>query len=58
MRITRGIFFDLFAVHPPRWSPSMWMSGRRYFFIDRDRGVEELENLSRGVPSGVSIAAT
>ena len=52
MKITRQAFFQLFAVHIPRWSESAWVKGVRYVFVAGTAEIEELERLLGGVTSG------
>lgn len=51
MRITREVFAELFGVHLPEWSPSAWVKGTRYEFVDGAAELDELERLCGGVTS-------
>jgi hypothetical protein len=51
VRITREVFAELFGVHLPEWSPSAWVKGTRYEFVDGAAELDELERLCGGVTS-------
>jgi hypothetical protein len=45
MKITRQAFADLFRTHVSERSPSAWVGGIRYVFVDGSAEIEELELL-------------
>ena len=45
MKITRQAFAELFGVHLPEWSPSAWVKGSEYVFVDVSAEIDELERL-------------
>jgi hypothetical protein len=49
MKITRRAFANLFGTYIPEWSPSAWVKGTRYVFVDGSAEIEELERLLAGV---------
>jgi hypothetical protein len=51
VKITRQAFSELFGVHLPNGSPSAWVKGIRYEFVDGAAEIEELERLCGGVTS-------
>jgi hypothetical protein len=48
VKITRAAFSELFGVHLPTGSPSAWVKGVRYVFVDGSLEIEELELLLLG----------
>ena len=48
MRLTREAFAELFGAHIPEWSPSAWVKGVQYVFVDRAAEIDELELLLLG----------
>ncbi len=51
MKITRRAFAELFGTHVPEWSPSAWVKGTQYVFVDGSAEIGELERLYGGVCS-------
>jgi hypothetical protein len=52
VKITKAAFTELFGVHLPEWSPSIWVKGTQYVFVNRSAEIEELERLVVGVTIG------